>query len=290
MPKSETMSGKVVVITGGNSGIGRAAAEGLARLGAHVVLACRDESKAAQAAEAITSVTAATVDTVHLDLADLASVRDAAAEILGRWDRLDALINNAGLIARERSVTRDGFETTFAVNHLGNALLTELLLDRLRASAPSRIVMVSAHIHRIARSGLDFGDLQSARRYSPWLVYARSKLANIYFADELARRLRGSGVTVNAVHPGAVATSLIRDWNPGPLGNAALALFRPLAHTPEQGADTVVWLASSAQVESVTGGYFINRKPARLSRAARDRLAAGRLWEETERMLANGRP
>lgn len=280
------MDGKLVVITGGNSGIGHAAAEALARMSAHVVLACRNEAKGSEAAMAITTATGRKVDMVRLDLADLASVREAADEILRRWDRLDVLINNAGLILRRRSVTKDGFEAVFATNHLGHALLTQLLLDRLRTNAPSRIVVVAAGLHRVARSGLDFEDLQSTRRYHSILVYARSKLANIYFTQELARRLECSGVTVNAVHPGGVATGFGRDQYGGRLGKVVSTLLDRILRKPEKGADTVVWLASSPDIEGVTGGYFADRKPATLSRAARDIAAARRLWDETERMLA----
>jgi len=288
------MDGKLAVITGGNSGIGRAAAEALARQGAHVVLACRNETTAAQAAKEITAATGQAVDTVRLDLADLESVRAAAAEIRDRWDRLDILVNNAGLARTRRGVTKQGFETTFGVNYLGHVLLTELLLDRLRASPPSRIVMVGAHAHHLARSGLDFGDLQSARSYRTMLAYGRSKLAAMYYTTELAERLGDSGVTVNGMHPGVVNTNFAISLSSGPVSRrlltSAYAVARHLMRTPQQGADTVVWLASSPDAEGVTGGYFVDRKQAAVSGAARDRDAAQRLRAETERMLADGHP
>jgi NAD(P)-dependent dehydrogenase (short-subunit alcohol dehydrogenase family) len=291
---SAPMDGKLAVITGGNSGIGRATAEGLARQGAHVVIACRNGSTAAETAKAITAATGRTVDTVRLDLADLDSVREAAAEILRRWDRLDVLVNNAGLARTRRGVTKQGFETAFGVNYLGHVLLTDLLLDRLWASAPSRIVFVGAHAHHLARSGLDFGDLQSERSYRTMLAYGRSKLAAMYYTADLAERLDGSGVTVNGTHPGVVNTNFAISLGSGPVTRRVLtsvyALVRRFMRTPEQGADTVVWLASSPDADGVTGGYFVDRKPATVSSAARDRDAARRLREMTERMLADGHP
>lgn len=291
---SGPMDGKLAVVTGGNSGIGRAAAEGLARQGAHVVIACRNGSTAAETAKTLTAATGRAVEVVPLDLADLDSVRAAAAEILGRWDRLDVLVNNAGLARTRRGVTKQGFETTFGVNYLGHVLLTELLLDRLRASAPSRIVMVGAHAHHLVRSGLDFGDLQSERSYRTMLAYGRSKLAAMYYTTALAERLDGSGVTVNGMHPGVVNTNFAVSLGATPvtrrLLTSAYAVARHFMRSPEKGADTVVWLASSPEAEGVTGGYFVDRKPAEVSQAARDRDAARRLWTETERMLASGHP
>ena len=288
------MDGTVAVVTGGNSGIGRAIAEGLATQGAHVVIACRNGVTAAETAKALTAATGRPVDTVSLDLADLDSVREAAAEICSRWDRLDVLVNNAGLACSGRSVTKQGFETTFGVNYLGHVLLTELLLDRLRASAPSRIVMVGAHLHHLLRSGLDFDDLQSQRSYNTWIAYARSKLAAMHYTAVLAGRLDGSGVTVNGMHPGVVNTSFAAGLGTTPLTRRALAavyaVVRHLMRSPARGADTAVWLATSPDVGGVTGGYFVDRKPGKISNAARDAGAAKRLWAETERMLADGRP
>lgn len=301
-----SMDGRVAVVTGGNAGIGRALAEGLARQGSKVIIACRNGLTAADTAQALTAATGRTVETVSLDLADLDSVREAAAEILSRWDRLDVLANNAGLVRSERGVTRQGFETTFGVNYIGHVLLTELLLDRLKASAApadgaepqgsasSRIVWTGAHMHYILRSGLTFDDLQSERSYRAWTVYARSKLAAMYYAAELAERLEGSGVTVNTTHPGVVATNLAGSLGGTPVTRRVMASAYALAgrfmRTPAQGADTPLWLATSPDVEGATGGYYIDRKPARISAAARDRAASKRLWAETERMLADGRP
>lgn len=288
------MDGKLAVVTGGNSGIGRATAEALARQGAHVVIACRNQTTAAETAKAVAASTGRTVEVVRLDLADLDSVRAAAAEILDRWDRLDVLVNNAGLARTRRGVTKQGFETNFGVNYLGHVLLTELLLDRLRASAPSRIVMVGAHAHHLARSGLDFDDLQSQRSYRTMLAYGRSKLAAMYYTTELAERLDGSGVTVNGMHPGVVNTNFAISLGSTPVSRrlltSAYAVARHLMRSPERGADTVVWLASSPQVEGVSGGYFVDREQAEVSPAARDRGAARRLGEVTQRLLADGRP
>ena len=184
-----------------------------------------------------------------LDLASFASIRAFAADFLDRYDRLDVLCNNAGLVLQKRQETADGFEATFGVNHLGHFLLTDLLLDRLRASAPSRVINVSSDAHKQARNGLDFDDLQSTRRYRGFAVYSKSKLANISFTRELARRLDGSGVVVNALHPGFVASRFGRDGDTGRAGNVVMFIIRPFAINSEQGAQTSIFLASSDDPE-----------------------------------------
>ena len=194
------------------------------------------------------------------------------------------LVDNAGLVMAKRTETANGFETTFGVNHLGHFYLTDLLLDRLKASAPARIVVVSSQAHKMARKGLDFDDLQSTGKYRGFDVYSKSKLANVYFTRELARRLAGTGVTVNAAHPGYVASRFGRDGDMylESLQNLGAKL---LAITPEAGARTSVYLASSPEVDGVTGQYFSKSKPAKISKAAADDTAGRRLWDASESLL-----
>lgn len=283
------MTGKVVAITGANAGIGRETAVGLARLGATVVMASRDAGRGAEAlADVRERSGSTTVDLLALDLADSASIRTFATEFLARYDRLDVLIDNAGLVMARRTTTADGFETTFGVNHLGHFSLTDLLLDRLRASAPSRIVVVASQAHKMARRGLAFDDLQSQRRYRGLDAYSKSKLANILYTRELARRLAGTGVTVNAVHPGYVASRFGRDGDMRfePALKLGAKLF---AITAEEGARTSIYLASSPAVSGVTGQYFAKCKSVSMSKAARDDVAARRLWDASEALLAPAR-
>ncbi|MEE8346831.1 MAG: SDR family oxidoreductase, partial [Dehalococcoidia bacterium] len=211
-----SMQGKTVLITGANSGIGKETAVALARAGATVVFTSRDPKKGEQAAADIRRRSGTDVTLMPLDLASFTSIRALAETFLQRYEKLHLLINNAGLVLSERTETEQGFETTFGVNHLGHFLLTKLLLDRIKASAPARIVNVASGAHRRVGGGLDFDDLQSTNGYSAFRVYGRSKLANIYFTRELARRLQGTGVTVNALHPGVVATGFARDGDAKP--------------------------------------------------------------------------
>jgi NAD(P)-dependent dehydrogenase (short-subunit alcohol dehydrogenase family) len=276
-----------VVITGGNAGIGKETAVGLARAGMHVVVTSRDRERGNAALEEIRSRSGSdTVEVMALDLADFRSIRGFADDFLASHDRLDVLVNNAGLVLTSRTETVDGFETTFAVNHLGPFLLTQLLLDRIRASAPARIVVVSSHAHKGARKGLDFDDLQSEQRYRGFSVYGKTKLANIYFTRELARRLDGTGVTANALHPGFVASRFGRDGDIGWMGTIGMPLARPFAISPEKGARTSIYLASSPEVAGVTGGYFYKCKPSTPTSVARDDEAARRLWAVSEELVA----
>ena len=280
------MDGRTVVITGGNSGIGKAAAEALAGAGARVVITARSE---ARGEEAVTEIAAAigsdAVELVVFDLADLASVRAGAAEILERFPRIDVLVNNAGLILSDRRVTTDGYEATLQINHLGPFLLTELLTERLIASAPARIVNVASTAHNFARKGMRFDDLMAERSYRQMEVYGRSKLANILFTTELARRLAGTGVTVNCLHPGSVASGYARDGDTHGFLTFGVRLIRPFSLTPEQGARTVVYLASSPEVAEVSGAYFAKCKQKTPSANARDAEAAGRLWSVSEQLV-----
>jgi len=269
------MNGKTCVVTGANSGIGKAAATALAGLGATVVLVCRDRGRGEAAASEVAA--AATGAKPRLELADLREldqVRDLAGR-LGRLDAIDVLVNNAGLVVGERQLTPDGFEHTIAVNHLAPFLLTNLLLPALTASAPARVVTVASTAHRGAM--LDLDDLMLERRYLPMLAYSNSKLANILFTRELARRLDGTGVTANCLHPGTVRTGF------GSTGatwlRLGLAVSRPFLRSPRSGARTVVYLAASPDVAGQTGGYYVGGKLRTPSAAARDDARAARLWE-----------
>jgi NAD(P)-dependent dehydrogenase (short-subunit alcohol dehydrogenase family) len=281
------MSGQTVVITGGNSGIGFETAAALAGAGAAVIITVRDGTKGEKAVKDVAARhPGAIVDSVVFDLSCLASVRYGAQQILDRCPRIDVLINNAGLVLSERRETVDGLETTFAVNYLGHFLLSQLLLDRIKASAPARIINLSSPAHKWARQGLDFDDLQSLSNYRGTSAYSRSKLANIYFTTELARRVSGSSVTVNCLHPGSVSTGIGSDGDATGLFAVGLRLIKPFVLTAEKGARTSIYLASSPVVANVTGEYFFRCKSIKPSHAARDDLAAARLWAETERLLA----
>jgi NAD(P)-dependent dehydrogenase (short-subunit alcohol dehydrogenase family) len=222
---------------------------------------------------------------VVFDLADLASVRSGAAEILQRFETIDVLINNAGLVLTERTETKDGFEATFGINHLGPFLLTQLLTDRLIASAPARVVNVSSTAHQGARRGLDFDDLQSLDNYRSMQAYGRSKLANILFTTELARRLSDRGVTANSLHPGMVASGFARDGDTKGVMAFGIKLIKPFVLTPAQGARTSVYLASSPEVAGVNGQYFVNCRPKQPSPPARDEAAAVLLWSISEELV-----
>jgi NAD(P)-dependent dehydrogenase (short-subunit alcohol dehydrogenase family) len=281
------LRGRTVVVTGGNSGIGKEAAVALAGMGAQVVVAARNRAKGEAAVAEITSRSSSNaVELASLDLASMASIHAFAEQFLATHERLDVLLNNAGLTMRKRTETADGFETTFGVNHLGHFLLTQLLRDRLVASAPARVVTVASDAHRFAGGGLDFDDLMSTRgRYRSFRTYARSKLANILFTRELARRLDGTGVTANSVHPGFVASNFAREGDTGKLGNLAMIAGRPFAKNATKGAETSVFLASSPAVDGVTGQYFAKSALAKPSKAAEDDAAAARLWAVSEQLV-----
>jgi NAD(P)-dependent dehydrogenase (short-subunit alcohol dehydrogenase family) len=281
------LHGKNIVITGANSGIGREAAVALAGMGAHVVITARDARKGEAARKEIIDRSAnKDAEVVALDLASVASIRACATDLLDRFDHLDVLVNNAGGTLSRRRVTDDGFEMTFGVNHLGHFLLTNLLLERIEKSAPARIITVASGAHLAARRGLDFDDLQCERsRYRGFQVYCRSKLANVLFANELARRLDGTGVTSNSMHPGYVHTNFAREGDTGAFGWVSHWFGRPFSISPEKGADTIVYLASSPDVEGVTGQYFYKRALARMSNQAEDPEAQRRLWEVSEQLV-----
>jgi NAD(P)-dependent dehydrogenase (short-subunit alcohol dehydrogenase family) len=222
---------------------------------------------------------------VVFDLADLKSVRRGAEEILEQAPRLDVVVNNAGLVLSERTETVDGLEATFATNHLGPFLLTNLLLDRVTASAPARIVNVSSTAHGAARKGIPFDDLQSRRRYRTMRVYGQSKLANILFTQELARRLEGTGVTANSLHPGTVRTGYGADGDAKGFLAFGIKISAPFFLSPAQGARTSIYLASSPEVDGVSGKYFVKCKEKEPKRQARDPEAAQRLWQVSEELV-----
>jgi NAD(P)-dependent dehydrogenase (short-subunit alcohol dehydrogenase family) len=268
--------GKTVLVTGANAGIGKATALALAQMGATVVMLCRSKSKGEAAqAEIKTASNNPNIDLILADFAALATVRRAAETILARYNRLDVLVNNAGLYLGERLVSADGYEMTFAVNHLAPFLLTNLLLDTLKAGAPTRIITVSSGAHAAGR--MRFDDLQAERRYQGFRAYADSKLANILFTTELARRLADTGVTANSLHPGAVASNFAQDM--GGIFGRLFQFARPFMRTPEQGAQTSIYLASAPEVAGVTGAYFADSKPARPAPQANDVVAARQLWD-----------
>lgn len=273
------MQHKTVVITGANSGIGFVTARELARQGAQVALVCRNPEKGAAAQDAIRR--ASGNNNIHLlqaDLSSQASIRQLAHNLRQQFDRLDVLVNNAGAVFYRRQTSVDGIELTFALNHLGYFMLTWLLLDLLRASAPARVVNVSSEAHRYAR--LDMQDLQyTRRRYRGFRAYSQSKLANLLFTAELARQLEGSGVTANALHPGFVSTGF--GANNGLLSQFFMWAVAPFALTPEQGAQTSIYLAASAAVEGVSGRYFIKSAPAAPAAAANDIALQQQLWAQS---------
>ena len=274
--ETKPMAGKIVLITGGTGGIGKATAFGLAALGARVGITGRDPARAERAAVDIRTASGnPVVDAFAADLSSQAEVRRLAAVILNAYPRLDVLINNVGGFWAHRHLTADGLEHTFALNHLASFLLTNLLLDRLKASAPARIVTVSSHVQ--AEGRIEFDDLQGARKYSGQSAYSQSKLANIMFTNELARRLEGTGVTATSVHPGVVRTNFGAEdqaW----LFTVVSHVVLPFLKTPAQGAQTSIYLASSPDVDGVTGQFFANGKPKSANRVAYDTDMTARLW------------
>lgn len=278
------MKGKIALVTGFTAGIGKVTARELARKGATVVAVARDAARGQAAVEEIRGETGN--GDVHLltgDLSSQADVRRLAAEFRQKYDRLHVLVNNAGAVLAERKVTADGVEATFATNHLGYFLLTDLLLDVIKASAPARIVSVASELHRSAK--LDFDDLQYERRpYGSMEVYGASKLANVLWSAELARRLEGTGVTANSLHPGVIASNF-GQTGPGWM-RFGLKLVRPFLITSEKGAETSLYLATSPEVEKVTGKYFDKKKERAPGERARDAEAGRRLWAASEALVA----
>jgi NAD(P)-dependent dehydrogenase (short-subunit alcohol dehydrogenase family) len=271
-------------VTGANSGIGKETALGLARMGARVVLVCRNQQKGQRALSDIQRDTGSTqLELLVADMSSFDSVRALAEEVAQRCPRLDVLINNAGAAVPSRRLSADGVEMTIAGNHLGGALLTMRLLDLLKASAPSRIVNVSSEAHRSAR--LDLNDLQyERRRYNPLAAYGQSKLVMNAFTFELARRLAGARVTANCLHPGVVATNIVPADAPLPF-KIMFTLMKPFLLNPTKGAEVSLYLASSPDVANVSGKYFVKSKPVDASPLSRDPQVMAAVWQWTEKMI-----
>jgi NAD(P)-dependent dehydrogenase (short-subunit alcohol dehydrogenase family) len=284
MTGSGGVRGKRVLITGATNGIGLAAAEELARRGAQLAIVARSDAKAAAGVERISAAAAgAAVDVLKGDLTSQESIRAIAGDALERYPRIDVLVNNAGAVFEKRELSPEGLERTWALNHVAAFLLTELLLDRLKASAPARIVTTSSDAHKGAQ--IPWDDLNAERSYGQrgFRRYGQTKLANILFTVELARRLEGSGVTANCFHPGVVATGFNR--NNSVFMRTAMAAIRPFSRSPEKGAATLVWLVDSEEAGRENGGYFVDCKREQPEPAARDSDAARRLWEITEQQV-----
>jgi retinol dehydrogenase 14 len=284
MAVNASMTGKTVLITGATGGIGRATAIGLASMGARVGITGRDRARADRAAAEIAHKAGnPDIDVFVADMSSQSEVRQMAAEVLETYPRLDVLMNNVGGFWAHRHVTPDGLEHTFALNHLAPFLLTSLLLDRLIASAPARIVTVSSGAQSLG--SIDFDDLMGERNYSGQRAYNQSKLANVMFTYELARRLTGTGVTATALHPGMTSTAFgaedkARGW--GPL----IGVMRRFMQSPERGADTSIYLASSAEAEGVTGRYFAGRTVKKSQTSSYDGSTIARLWRVSADLVA----
>jgi len=278
------VKGKVCVITGGTDGIGKAAAYGLAVQGAKLLVHGRDPHKGARAVAELKARSGnPAIEFLQADFSSLADVRRLAAAVMEHTPRVDVLVNNAGGIFAPRTLSKDGYEMTFAVNHLAPFLLTHLLVDTLKSGRPSRIVTTASHAH--LRAKISFDDLQATRKYSAMGAYGSSKLANILFTRALAKRLEGTAVTATCLHPGFVRTSVGRDVDMSPWLKRVFGLISRFARSPEKGAETVVYLATSPQVQGASGGYYFDCKLTPPSSAAQDDSAAEQLWRVSERLV-----
>jgi retinol dehydrogenase-14 len=275
------MAGRTVLVTGGTTGIGRATALGLARMGTDLAICGRDRGRTEGAAAEIRAADGQ-AEVFVADLSSQSAVRRLAGEVLQRCSRIDVLVNNVGGYWNTRQLTSEGLERTFALNHLAAFLLTNLLLDRLTQSAPARVVTVASNAHTQGR--IDFDDLQGEGAYSGARAYNQSKLANVLFTYELARRLPATSPTANALHPGVVRTSFGAE-DPGGVQRRLVPLLRPFMKAPAQGAATAVHLASAPELAPVMGRYFANRKPKRSSKASYDQAAAARLWRVSAELV-----
>ena len=271
------MSGKVCLVTGANAGIGKATATGLARMGATVVMVCRSRERGEKAQTEIAAKAGSRdLDLLIADLSSQGSIRKLARTLTSRYSQLHVLVNNAGTITPRRRLTVDGIETQFAVNHLAPFLLTNLLLDTLKESAPARIVTVSSQVH--SKSPLDLDDLRSGLDYTASQVYRKTKLANILFTYELARRLEGTGVTANCLHPGVIATKLLDDYMGGS-HDAGFGSGESFGDSPEQGAAVVLHVATSPEIDGVSGKYFYDNDVRETAPVTYDEEHASRLWD-----------
>ena len=280
------MKNKVCVITGGTDGIGKAAAYGLAMQGARLLVHGRDPDKGAKAVEELKARSGnPAIEFLQADFSSLEEVRRLAAAVIERTPRVDVLVNNAGSIFVKRALSKDGYEMTFAVNHLAPFLLTHLLLDALKSAGQARIVTTASGAHR--RATIPFDDLQITGKYSPMGAYGTSKLANILFTRALAKRLQGTAVTATCLHPGLVRTNFGRhnERDVPALAKAIIGLVMRFARSPEKGAETVIYLASAPGVQGASGGYYVDCKPATTSSAAKDDSVAERLWQVSEQLV-----
>ncbi|MBU9719965.1 MULTISPECIES: SDR family oxidoreductase [Bacillaceae] len=274
---------QITLVTGANSGMGKATSLAFAKLGTHVVMMCRNKEKGEAARQEVVSESGNHSVDLHIcDLGNLEDIRQFAQTFNLNYPKLDVLINNAAIITTKRKETGDGFELQFGVNHLGPFLLTNLLLEKLKTASSARIINVSSGAHKIGT--IDFNDLQTQhKKYRTFSVYGQSKLANILFTNELARRLEDTNITANSLHPGAVATNLGIDRETG-FGKTIVRMLRPFFKTPEEGADTAIYLATSPEVAGVSGKYFINRKVVK-TKKAEDPTVAKKLWEVSEKLV-----
>jgi len=278
-----TIKGKTILVTGATNGIGLVTARELSRMGGQVTIVGRDAEKCASVAKQIEALTGNPVECIVADLSVLDGIKHAAMTFKENHSHLHVLINNAGGMFTKRVLTPEGYEYTFALNHLNYFLLTNLLLDMLKASAPARIINISSNAHENAK--IDFENLQREKRYIGLEAYGQSKLANLLFTYELARRLEGTGVTVNAVHPGVVATGFAR--NNGPVYNIGTWIAGQLFfRKPERGAQTGIYLACSPEVEGISGKYFVDCKPVDSKPQSHDRAVAEKLWQVSEELVA----
>ncbi|MNV27454.1 Fatty acyl-CoA reductase [compost metagenome] len=277
------MRGKIALVTGANSGMGLATTVELARKGAKVIMVCRNRQRGEEALAAAKQKShSVDIELMLCDLASLESIRSFAEEFTRKYPILDILINNAGVVTIKRQLTKDGFEMDLGVNHLGHFLLTNLLLEPLKAAEQGRIVVVASGAYKIG--ALHYEDPTLARRFNPAKAYARSKLANILFTKELAARLQGTRVTVNCVHPGAVGTNIGVNRETG-FGKSILKLLSYFFLTPEQGADTAIYLATESDLQEVTGQYYYRRKNQELTPRAQNKQEAQRLWQWSQEQV-----
>ena len=286
----QTNTQKTVIITGGNAGIGKESAIAIAAMGARVIFTSRDARRGAEAlAEVKERSGSKKVELLSLDLASLSSIRSFANEVANTTDRIDVLLNNAGLLQTSRSVTVDGFETTFGVNHLGHFLLTDLLRGMLTKTAAdfggARVVVVASNAHKFARNGIDFDDLDRVKSYSAMGVYGESKLANILFANEFAKKFADTGITANSLHPGYVASRFGRDGDTGRLDWAVALGAKLFAISPKKGAETSVFVATGESTATQTGGYYEKSRLKKPAPQALDAGAAKRLWEVSTELV-----
>lgn len=280
---TQSMAGKFVVVTGGTGGIGHAAAVGLAAFGARVGITGRERRRGEEAAASITRESGnPNVDVFVADMSSQTAVRRLASEVIASYPRLDVLVNNVGGFWAHRHVTADGLEHTFAINHLAPFLFTNLLLERLITSAPSRVVTVSSGAHSLGR--IDFDDLMGGQDYSGERAYNQSKLANVMFTYELARRLEGTGVTATALHPGMTNTSFGSE-DPSRKMAPIVSVVRPFMRSPNRGADTAVYLASSPEVEGVTGRYYANRTAKKSEESSYNAATTAQLWRVSAELV-----